>query len=170
MSFNGKYILFAQVADDCEALLQKAEEKYNTGKFDETIELITKCLDSTDIGPDSKMKAYRLLGLTYLAKDYLVEAKIAINKLLELVPNYQTDPVQDPPPYINLVEELRGQVIIADDDHSKKPEEKSNSLWYYIGGGVAAVVLGIVLLGGSSEDKGNETQPVLPDPPEFQKK
>ena len=98
--------VFAQ----CDKELAEAEQNYNNGRFDEAIQLITGCLDKPSITEDEKKQAYRLLGLTYIAQDYLKEAKAAVRRLLTLIPNYKADTVQDPPSFTNLVEEVRDEM------------------------------------------------------------
>ena len=166
--------VFAQ--GKCTLELNDAEEKYNTGRFDEAIESITKCLNKSGITEDEKMRAYRLLGLAYIAKDYLEDAKTAVQKLLDMVPNYQSDPVQDPPPFTKMVEEVKEQ---KETDKEKpipkvtrvttsEEEKGSNKKWYYIGGGVlaAGVIVGIIAAGGG-DGNGNGPEPpqTLPGPP-----
>jgi hypothetical protein len=152
--------LFAQEVD-LEKTLKQAEEKYTEGRFDETIALITVCLDQPTITPEQKQQAYRLMGLTYIAKDYLAEAKNAIESLLLLVPNYKPDPIYDPPPFINLVEEVQREVVAV---QAKSDEKKDTSkMYWYIGGGVAAAaILTVVLLSGGDEEAAEED---LPGPP-----
>ncbi len=165
-------LVFAQ--GKCSQELNDAEQKYNTGRFDEAIESITKCLGKPGITEDEKMRAYRLLGLAYIAKDYLEDAKTAVKKLLDMVPNYQSDPVQDPPPFTRMVEEVKEQQqtqkvkpepVIPPTPEAQEKKGGSKK-WYYIGGGVlaAGVITGIIL---SSGGDGNGTEPPrpLPDPP-----
>lgn len=170
--------VYSQSSGVCAEQLAGAEQKYNTGRFDEAIGLITECLGKPGISEQEKMKAYRLLGLSYIAKDYLEDAKTAVKKLLDMVPNYQSDPVQDPPPFTKLVEELK-------QEQPKKPEEKtvekpkveeklvtpppsavvtktgkkgSNKKWYFIGGGVLlAGGAAAILLSGKEDGNGNGT-------------
>jgi outer membrane biosynthesis protein TonB len=97
----------AQEQSICTKNLAEAEKKYNTGRFDEAIVLITECLGQRDISEEEKMKAYRLLGLSYIAKDFLDDARNAVRKLLYMVPSYEPDPVQDPPPFTRLIEEVK---------------------------------------------------------------
>ncbi len=157
---NSGALLYAQDVD-CEKVLTQAEEKYTDGRFDETIALLTVCLDDPNTSPDQKQKAYRLMGLTYIAKDYLSEAKTAIEKLLKIVPSYQPDPIYDPPPFINLVEEVQAETVAT---KAVAGEGKDNNMWWYIGGGVAAAtILTVVLLSGGDDEK--EEVPALPGPP-----
>jgi len=94
----------------CDKELAEAEQKYNSGQFDEAIQLISGCLEKPTITENEKKQAYRLLGLTYIAQDYLKEAKAAVRRLLDLIPNYKADTVQDPPTFANLVEEVRNEM------------------------------------------------------------
>jgi len=158
-------ILFAQEVD-CEKILKQAEEKYTDGRFDETIAILTVCLDDPNTTPEQKQKAYRLMGLTYIAKDYLTEAKTAIEKLLKIVPNYKPDPIYDPPPFINLVQEVQAETVATRATTGEGAKE-DNNMWYYIGGGAAAVtILAVVLLsGGDDEEKKDEALPGPPSTP-----
>ncbi len=122
------------------------------------------------------MRAYRLLGLAYIAKDYLEDAKTAVQKLLDMVPNYVSDPVQDPPPFTKMVEEVKEQKQTQKREPVPKvtqvtePEEEKggSKKWYYIGGGVlaAGVIVGILASGGG-DGNGNGPAPAqaLPGPP-----
>ena len=161
--------IYAQSYNECEKQLSTAQKKMETGKFDEAIKLITECLNKDGISNETKKQAYRLLGLTYIAKDYLGDAREAIGKLLDVVPNYQPNPDQDPPSFVNIVNEQIAERSKPVQPVKKPPvneEKSSNSIWYWIGGGVlvvAAVV--IVLLSG-----GNDTPPQnndLPEPPDL---
>lgn len=171
-------IIFAQSQNECEEELKTAQKKMETGKFDEAIELITQCLNKEGISNETKKQAYRLLGLTYIAKDYLGEARSAVSKLLDVVPNYTPDPDQDPPSFVDIVEEQiaeRSQPIKQPDVRStsvddEKSEESDKSLWWWIGGGaVVALVAVIVLAAGGGDDEGGGDPPAtsLPNPPDL---
>lgn len=181
---SGKFgSLSAQSMNVCEEKLKLAQNKYDTGRFDEVIEIVTECLNNENLSQESKKKAYRLLGLTYVAKDYLAEAKTAVSKLLDIVPNYKPDPEQDPPTYVNIIsEEIKERKTIekANISETIEPnlkeknqvdtkEEKSNSIWWYIGGGVVGVVTIVILaLGGSDNGGGGEEDKnELPGPPDL---
>lgn len=104
----------------CDKELAEAEQKYNSGQFDEAIQLITGCLEKPSITENEKKQAYRLLGLTYIAQDYLKEAKAAVRRLLDLIPNYKADTIQDPPSFANLVEEVRSEMVPKEEPVSKE--------------------------------------------------
>ena len=157
-------MLFAMVDNDCIERLDEAEELYRTGGFDEAIEILVYCLDEGELPDDDKMRAYRLLGLAYIAQDYLEDARRAIARLLDLVPDYTPDPIQDPPTFRRLVEDVR--VDEEDDDALPQPPvaEERTSIWYYIGGGIlaaGAAVGAVLMLSGDGDDD----DPELPGPP-----
>ncbi len=138
--------------------LDEAEQKYNTGGFDQAIEILTNILKDTDLTSEEQKRTYRLLGLTYIAKEFEVEAKNAVTKLLEIVPDYQADPEQDPPGFIKLVEEHR----------SAAPEEEESSFsWLWIAGGaaVAGGVAAVLLLKSSGDDEEATNGGDFPSPP-----
>jgi hypothetical protein len=168
-------VVSAQTDGVCEQQLTQAEEEYNTGRFDQAIGLITECLGNPGISEHEKMRAYRLLGLAYIAKDYLEDAKTAVKKLLDMVPNYQSDPVQDPPPFTKLVEEVKEQKqseeqeIKPTDELSQltqlEEEKGSKKKWYIIGGGVAAAGIIVAIIAGGGGNGNGETIQPLPGPP-----
>lgn len=90
--------LFAQ--DKCAVALSEAEDKYEQGKLYEIPEMIQSCL-SDGFSQEQKVRAYRLLTLTYLFLDYYKEADSAYLKLLKLSPEYVTDDELDPMEIIN---------------------------------------------------------------------
>ncbi len=172
--------LQAQGQSVCTKNLADAEQSYNTGRFDDAIGLITECLGKKGISEAEKMKAYRLLGLSYIAKDYLEDAKTAVRKLLDMVPNYKSDPVQDPPPFTKMVEEVKEQQK-PKQPAVKEPEKKqtdeltkltkteqkkgSNKKWYFIGGGVLAAGAIVAIVASSGGENGTTTPSALPGPP-----
>lgn len=164
---------FAQAQDDCEAKLRKAEEEFANTRFDEAIALLTGCLDKNAfVSPERQRAAYRLLGLSYLGKDYIEQAKGAINKLLDLMPMYKPDPDQDPPAYIqvfNLVQRERQQTEPPKKDEPSKeikPKKGSGTKWLLIGGGGAvAVGVAVLALGGKKTPQIDEPLPMPPSLP-----
>lgn len=164
-----------QAQDDCTEQLNQAEQFYNTGRFDDAEKIIENCLENGNMDREQKLRAYRLLGLTYIAKDLEAEARDTVSKLLEMVPNYQTDPVQDPPPFRNLVDEVKKDQDTQVQEETEPQEtvteqpqqgdelenlveqredrKKQKRKWYYIAGGavVGAAVITAVALGGGSE-------------------
>jgi len=130
ISYNPLTHSWAQ--EKCETALADAERQYNDGGFDEVIKILESCLPE-GLKNEDKSNAYRLLVLTYMATDYLEQAKQSIQKLLELVPNWQPDPDQDPPPFTHLVEEVRkemeeAQKAAVSEKPVEQPQEKPTEI------------------------------------------
>jgi hypothetical protein len=93
-------------AQRCDTALTEADERYRAGYFDDVIERLSDCLDQNAFSPEERRRAYRLLGLSYIGKDRELDAREAVRSLLEVAPDYQPDPALDPPPFVQLVEEM----------------------------------------------------------------
>ena len=90
--------LFAQ--DQCAIALNEAEDKYEQGRLYEVPDLIRSCLKD-GFSQEEKIRAYRLLTLSYLFLDYYEEADTAYLNLLKLSPEYSTNDELDPMEIIN---------------------------------------------------------------------
>ena len=97
---------FAQTGDQCTEQLNKAEEEYQAGRWTESIELIEQCLKKTGVSEAEKGRAYRILGLVYIAIQLEKEANDAVKNLLIMVPNYKVDPVKDPPSLQKIIDNM----------------------------------------------------------------
>ena len=123
LSLNFVMTSQARSQDKCENALKEAENLYITGRFDEAIDLLEGCLPS-GFTQEQKKQAYRLLGKSYLAKDYLDQAKDAIEKLLEIVPTWKPDPIQEPPEFMQLVEEVKQRMEAQQKEPSREEPVK----------------------------------------------
>jgi len=160
------FVRLATAQDKCLEQMIQAEKEYTNGNFDAAISLVTACLEAGALNQAEKQRAYKLLGLSYIAKDYVEQAKTAIWNLLDLVPKYEPDPAQDPPGFSNMVQEMKKE--IAAKKEQKKPEagKKGGKKWLWIGGGVAVAGVAVVALSGGGGD--TTTPPasrLLPGPP-----
>lgn len=158
--------------EKCETALADAERQYNDGRLDDVMKTLESCLPE-GLKNEDKSKAYRLLGLTYMAKDYLEQAKQSIQKLLELVPNWQPDTDQDPPPFMHMVEEVRKEMKEekkeaapqkAVEQLQEQPKKGGSKKFLWIGLGAVAIGggLAIGLIGGGGN--GDPMPPVTGDP------
>ena len=95
---------------DCTNFLGEADAMYAQGDFDGTISLINRCIDDETISESNRRIAYRLIGLSYIGKGVEGDAKEAVRQLLTLVPNYEPDPVMDPPNFVSMVAEVRQEI------------------------------------------------------------
>ena len=174
--------------EKCETALADAERHFNDGRLDEVMKILESCLPE-GLKNEDKSKAYRLLSLTYMGKEYLEQAKQSIEKLLELVPNWQPDPDQDPPPFTRMVEEIRKEMAeeqkaAAPKEPVEQPQEKpteiekpreepvaepaqpkkgGSKVFLWIGLGVAAIGGGILGLAGGGGG-GNGGPPITGGP------
>ena len=106
--FNPAIIVFAQ--DQCAETLSEAEDKYDQGRLYEIPEMIQSCLVE-GFSKEEKVRAYRLLTLTYLFLDYYEEADSSYLKLLKLSPEYNTNDELDPMELINHHEKFTTKPI-----------------------------------------------------------
>lgn len=100
------FLAVPAAAQNCDTALDDASEQYRAGYFDEAIELLTDCLERNAFDAEERRRVYRLLGLSYIGKDREQDARAAVRALLEVAPDYQPDPAVDPPPFVQLVEEM----------------------------------------------------------------
>ncbi len=98
--------IYAQTVDQCSQQLINAEEEYHLGKWNESIELIEKCLVEPNLSEIEKGKAYRILSLIYIAMQSEEEANNAVKNLLIMVPNYKIQPDMDPPSLQKYIDDI----------------------------------------------------------------
>jgi hypothetical protein len=166
----------------CDKELADAEQRFYEGRFDEAIDLVNRCLNKSGLTDVEKVRAYKLMTMAYQAKDYEFQAREAINKLLELVPNYEPDPEQDLPQYVELVrkvkEELQQAQVTPQPTEPQKPAEpvttappkkKRGVPWLLIGGGVGVAAVAAAVLAGGGGGNGPPPPPPqpLPIPPDL---
>lgn len=148
-------------------LLRDGIRLYEAGELDEAIAKLSSCVERSDLNTAQKTEAYKFLAQAYMARDLRDQAKIAVEKLLTIMPNYKPDPIQDRPQYIELVETVkqeRQQKVTVPEATPVVPAKKKSkkTLWILIGAGVVAgAVLAIVLW--PSEEKAED----LPAPPDL---
>lgn len=150
------------LAKGCDDVLDQAKEHYSFGRFEEAIDLLGNCVGDPGGDPETLREAYRVIGMAYVAMSKELEAKQAIRDLLDIVPEYEPDPENDRPGYVELVREVKRE---NDPDYvapGEEPEQKGGML-KWIAGGVAAVVAVVLLGGGGDDDPAPNGD--LPDPP-----
>lgn len=87
--------------DQCALSLNEAEDKYDQGRLYEIPEIINSCLED-GFSKEEKIRAYRLLTLSYLFLDYYEEADKSYLELLKLSPEFKTNDELDPMEIINF--------------------------------------------------------------------
>ncbi|MCI0694340.1 hypothetical protein L0337_20320 [candidate division KSB1 bacterium] len=157
-----------------ETELSKAEQAYSEGLFDQVIDLVKSCLGKGDLTTAEQAWAYKLLGQVYVSKNKPQPAKIYVQKLLEVVPDYEPDRDQDLQMWIALVNAAKQERErqIQRQQPPKPPDDKpvaqpastrksSGKKWLWIGSGGAVVAGTAVFLILKGEGAGER----LPDPP-----
>ena len=90
----------AAAQDQCTINLNQAEDLYDRGHLYEIPETINSCL-ANGFTKEQKIRAYRLLTLTYLLLNYYDEADKSYLELLRLSPEYNINEELDPVEIIN---------------------------------------------------------------------
>lgn len=133
---------------DCVRTLQTAEVAYEAGRFDEAARLVTPCVASAAFNREQTIRAHRLLSMSHANRGDAEGARLAILDLLQRVPDYQADPVQDPPAYVLLVSDLRDQLYAEAALPTAEPRPKWTrrpGRWLGLAGGLVIVGVTAVL-------------------------
>lgn len=153
----------AQEPNSCETEYEHAQEQYYAAEFDAAINLLQQCLQRANLSVETRVQGYRLLSFAYIAQGNRQQARYAVERLLDVQPDYTPDPSQDRPDFVELVREVK-----ASRQPATASEPEGNRRWvkWTLGGvGVAAAgVLATVLLGGG-DNGGLSDLPGNPPPP-----
>jgi len=91
----------------CADTLATAETAYRTRDYQRAVSLASPCTDPTTVTDTTAIRAYRVITLASLRQGNLERARSAVQGILQIDPEYQADPVNDPPSYDLLVTMLR---------------------------------------------------------------
>jgi len=150
----------ALAQDTCTENLKMAEQNYYEGNFDVSIDLVRSCLTTGNLAQSELLLAYKILAQAYLAKNNPETAGKIIKKILEINPNYSPTIEQEPPPFVELVNQIK-----KDNFSQQEADEAEDNKWLWIGaGGVAVVGIITIIALSSDEDNGNETKPLAQPP------
>jgi hypothetical protein len=161
---------WAQPAD-CGAAIEDARASYFEGRFDQAVARLDDCLRTDSIPLADRPQAYRILALCHIAKDETSDARTAVHQLLLLRPDWQTDPLEDPPAFQDLVIEVEREMRagrLVSSGEAGQAGKNGGKKWWILGslaaaGGAIAVVL---LSGGRDEVEPDADLPAPPDLPE----
>lgn len=157
----------------CERVLSEAEAHYVTGSFTDAINILAPCVRSFPAGSDEDRAAHRLLALAYLRNGEIEESRLVIVELFERNPDYEADPVSDPPAYVSMVNLVREESGVGSSTVSgggaggaapPRTWLRSPRTWLIVAGSSAVVATLLVL--GASGGGGNGSD-ALPLPPAF---
>lgn len=170
MSFTIPALDFAQ-----QSSVQKLKEGiqlFEKGDLDNAISVLRSCARNSDLNKEQQSKALICLAQAFLAKEYYNQAREAIAELLKIVPNYKTDPIQDRPQFIRLVEEVKQEQKTEETTRRPVAVRKSSEKWLWIRGG-AVLAVGItaaILLGRGRKEETTTPSSSLPYPPTLPEK
>ncbi len=104
----------AQVQADtttaCTDRLDAAERAYRNRNFGTAVSRASRCTDQEEVRDETALRAYRLITLASLRQGALVQARTAVENMLQIDPEYTADPVSDPPSYDLFVSMVREDV------------------------------------------------------------
>ena len=104
--FGGQHEARSQ--ESCTALrIDQAGGEYAFGRFTETFRLLKPCVPDGFSERTYQADAYRLLALSYLATDSLVQARESIGYLLRYDSRFRPNPQTDPPLFVDMVNDMR---------------------------------------------------------------
>lgn len=106
ISFSLLFFSVSLAQEDCAIALRNGQKFYEEGLLEKVPPLLAPCINS-GFNKEEKVQAYRLLILTYLFDDKMVEAEVYMEKLLKQEPEYQINDVIDPIEFIQLYESYR---------------------------------------------------------------
>ncbi len=166
--------------DDCAAAAETADGHYQRGRFDDALATLQPCLDDPSLDDETRLQLLRLAAFNYLAKDLNEDAEQAVEQLLTLNPSYEVNILEDPPPFIRMVGEVREamsaadtpSVVVRNDPDPPPPQPVVTpqtsggpklGRWILLGGGlVAGGVLAAVLLTSETPVDPISPPPALP--------
>lgn len=107
-----------RLARACEQALESADTAYRTRRFATALDSLQTCLVEDGIGVEQKVDAHRLRTLIHLKQGEMEAAKNILLQIFSIKPDYQADPVHDPPGYVSLVSIVREQIGSSSSDSS----------------------------------------------------
>lgn len=163
---------FAQV--NCDGALAEADGHYTSGAFQNAITALAPCVKNYPAGSSQDRAAHRLLALAYLRNGDLEESRLVLVELFARNPDYEPDPINDPPAFVSLVnlvrEETRARASEPDVESTAPVRTwfRSSRSWLFIAGGAAlTTALVVVAASAGGGDGGGGNPNTLPPPPAF---
>ncbi|MBN2682428.1 MAG: PorT family protein [Bacteroidales bacterium] len=91
---------------NCAVILKEAEKMFDNGVIEDVPSLLNDCLKN-GFSKDEKLRAYRLIIISFLFDDNKEEAEAFMLELLKLEPEYEVNKVVDPSEFVSLMEKFR---------------------------------------------------------------
>jgi hypothetical protein len=102
----------------CQIEIEAAHDAYLNQAYAAALDLAAPCARRDGVSDADRIRAYRLMSLSFFRQHALGEARRAITHILSIDPTYTADPVQDPPSYALLVSMVR-EVLAVDTDSTR---------------------------------------------------
>jgi hypothetical protein len=96
----------------CTDTLAAAEKAYRNRNYQEAVTLASGCTDPETVREDTAIRAHRVITLASLRRGALVQARSAVENILQIDPTYMADPVSDPPSYDLFVSMVREEMDV----------------------------------------------------------
>lgn len=90
-----------------DAQLQEATSAYSIGRFGTAFQTLRPCMPDGFSEKHSRVNAWRLLALSYLAVDSVAQARTSVRSLLRVDSRYRPDASVEPVSYVELVHDLK---------------------------------------------------------------
>ena len=97
--------------ENCIENIDEAQTQLIDGFFDETIALLEPCSRLEGYTPAQQTRLFKLLADTYLALQSVTEARAAVERILEISPNFTPDANLDSQTFKNLVAEIKEELL-----------------------------------------------------------
>ena len=106
----------AQDADtSCVQTLTDAEETYRNRNYAEAVAQASRCTNTEVVADTTAIQAHRIITLASLRQGNLVQARSAVQSILQIDPEYTANPVDDPPSYDLFVSMVRQELAFGGD-------------------------------------------------------
>jgi len=96
----------------CGGLLDKAEKCYEEGDFEQVPELLEACTKGK-ASRQERADAYALTAKAYVMSDRIPQARLTIEALLRVDPEFEADTRRDPSRFIRLVAEVKRETAVV---------------------------------------------------------
>jgi len=146
-------------AQECETALEDAVESFDLKRYKVAIATLTECPPERFLASAQKISGYELLAMAHVAVDAPNAAYAAIDKLLDLHPEYSPQAPRYSPAFKDLVEKVKK------DRRQREPGRKSllRNKWFWLGGLAASSTAAYFIF----KKEKPALLPEAPDPPRF---
>ncbi|MCG3154316.1 MAG: hypothetical protein DKINENOH_00910 [bacterium] len=162
----------------CASELAAAEREFHEANFDEALAQADRCLKQSGLPVAAQLRAYRVQAMVYQARDDAQQARETVRAMLRLASDYQPDPEQDYPGFVDLVEQVRAEEqrttpvalpsppAAPDSATASQKKRRGMAKWFLLGGGAGVAALTVAILaGGNTKNGAAPTPQSLPTPP-----